>query len=271
MMRSFDYWINNMWKPSTLPGALFYGLIVLVGAWATGRFVHMIIHRYLDRAQADGSDATGIRFLGQFGKLLVYIAALLVYTHLIPALQKLGTAWLASVGVVSVVVGMAAQSTLSNLVAGISLVLYRPFRIGDRVQVSAPTGPEIGTVESIDLGYTTLETADGRRLVIPNSTIAGQASINLTRSHAQTAPLSVAFTIASGADIDQARKILLDVAKAVPKIATVAGCFVTGISSGGTVLTLSATPAAGADATQQKSDIMENAKSRFDTVGIKLA
>jgi small-conductance mechanosensitive channel len=271
MMHSFDYWINNVWKPSTLPGALFYGLIVLVGAWATGRFVHMIIHRYLDHAQADGSDATGIRFLGQFGKLLVYTAALLVYTHLIPALQKLGTAWLASVGVVSVVVGMAAQSTLSNLVAGISLVLYRPFRIGDRVQVSAPTGPEIGTVESIDLGYTTLETADGRRLVIPNSTIAGQASINLTRSHAQAAPLSVAFTIASGSDIDQARKILLDVAKAVPKIATVAGCFVTGISSGGTVLTLSATPAAGADATQQKSDIMENAKSRFDAADIKLA
>ncbi|HEY3915323.1 MAG TPA: mechanosensitive ion channel family protein [Verrucomicrobiae bacterium] len=268
-MKSLDYWINNVWKPSTLPGALFYGLLVLMGAWMMGRFVHLVIHRYLDQAEAEGADPTAIRFLGQFGKLLVYIAALLVYTHLIPALQKLGTAWLASVGVVSVVVGMAAQSTLSNLVAGISLVLYRPFRIGDRVQVSAPTGPEIGTIESIDLGYTTLETADGRRLVIPNSIIAGQASINLTRSHSQ-ARVTVSFTVASSSDLDLAKKILSEVAKETPKIGTMQGCFVTSVSSAGTVLTLNATSNNPGDVAQAKSDLMENAKKRFDAVGIKI-
>jgi small conductance mechanosensitive channel len=268
-MKSFDYWVNNLWNRSTLPGALSCGLLVLVGAWLLGRFVHLIIHRYLDVAQAEGSDPTGIRFLGQFGKLLVYIAALLVYTSLIPALEKLGTAWLASVGVVSVVVGMAAQSTLSNLVAGISLVLYRPFRIGDRVQVSAPTGPEIGTIESIDLGYTTLETADGRRLVIPNSTIAGQASINLTRSHSQ-AQVTVSFTVASSSDLDLAKKILSEVAKGTPKIGTMQGCFVTSVSSAGTVLTLTATSNNPGDVAQAKSDLMENAKKRFDEAGIKI-
>jgi small-conductance mechanosensitive channel len=201
---------------------------------------------------------------------MVYIIAFLCYCHLVPALQHLGTAWLASVGVVSVVVGLAAQSTLSNLISGISLVLYRPFRIGDRVQVAAPTGVEIGVVESIDLGYTRMRTADGRRLVIPNATIASQTSINLSLSQSK-APCGVAFTVAGGADIDRARKILLDVAKAVPKIASVDGCFVTGVSSQGTVLTLSASCADPGDATQIKSDLLENAKKQFDAAGIKLA
>jgi small-conductance mechanosensitive channel len=269
-MTTLNYWVDNLLEPKTLPGALFIGVLVLLGAWILGRFVHMVIHGYLDRAQADGADPTGIRFLGQFGKLLVYIIAVLVYAHLIPALQKFGTAGLASVGVVSVVVGMAAQSTLSNLVAGISLVLYRPFKIGDRVQVSGPNGAEIGTIESIDLGYTTLQTADGRRLVIPNSTIAGQASINLSQSHS-TPAISVAFSVASGTDIDAARKILLDVAKAVPKIAKVNGCFITGVSGGGTVLTLTATCVNPGDETEAKSDVMENTKTRFDAAGIKIA
>jgi small-conductance mechanosensitive channel len=185
-------------------------------------------------------------------------------------LQKLGTAWLASVGVVSVVVGLAAQSTLSNLVSGISLVLYRPVRIGDRVQVAAPTGTEIGIVQSIDLGYTTLRTADGRRLVIPNATIASQTSINLSLSQ-PILPCGVALTVAGGGDIGQARKIFLEVAWAIPKIAKVEGCFVTGVSSQGMVLTLTASCADPGDVTQIKSDLLENTKKQFDAAGIKLA
>ena len=57
-----------------------------------------------------------------------------------------GTALLAGVSVASIVVGLAAQNTLSNLVAGFSLLLYRPFHIGDRVQLGTPRGASIGTV-----------------------------------------------------------------------------------------------------------------------------
>jgi len=53
----------------------------------------------------------------------------------IPVLRQLGGVWLTSVGVVSVIVGIAAQSTLGNLISGVSLLLYRPFRLGDRLQV----------------------------------------------------------------------------------------------------------------------------------------
>ena len=78
------------------------------------------------------------------------------------------------------VLGLAAQNTLGNLIAGISLLLYRPFNLGDRLQVMAPTGLETGIVESLTLGYTLLKTDDNRRVVVPNSLMASQTAINLT-------------------------------------------------------------------------------------------
>jgi hypothetical protein len=82
---------------------------------------------------------------------------------------------------------LAAQNTLANLVAGISLLLYRPFNVGDRLQVMAPTGVETGQVESINLGYTVLMTDNKRRVVVPNSSMASQTHVNLTNSSAPAA------------------------------------------------------------------------------------
>jgi small conductance mechanosensitive channel len=62
---------------------------------------------------------------------------------------------------------------------GIALLLYRPFHIGDHVQVTAPSGLETGVVESLSLGYTKLRTADNRSIIVPNSVMAGQAVINV--------------------------------------------------------------------------------------------
>src|SRR5581483_1757058 len=95
-------------------------------------------------------------------------------------LRSLGTAFLTGVSIASVVIGLAAQNTLGNLIAGFSLVLYRPFQIGDRVQITAPTGLETGDVETLTLGYTVLRTFDNRRIVVPNSAMASQVMINLT-------------------------------------------------------------------------------------------
>ena len=156
--------------------------------------------------------------------------------HTIPALQALGTAWLASVGVVSVVLGLAAQNTLGNLIAGISLLLYRPFNLGDHVQVTAPTGLETGVVESLNLGYTILRTPDNRRVVIPNSAMASQTSVNLslTDSRAMCAvPIRISYT----ANVDHARKVLGELARQNPRCLEYIGCPV--IALGNRSVTLS--------------------------------
>ena len=261
---------SHLVNPGTDLGAVFYGLMTIVLAWLIGRAVNLAIHHYLDRVEKSGADPTGIRFLGKLARVGIYITALVFYAHLVPQLDKLGTALLAGVGVASVVIGLVAQSTLGNLIAGISLILYRPFKIGDRVQVSAPTGQETGVVISIDLGYTVLRTADQRFLVIPNSIIASQASLNLSLTPLRT-PCGVSLYVAAGGDVARARQILLDLARAHQKIAEVDGCFVTRVTGRGAILTLAAACADAGAAPGVKSDLLENARKQFEAAGIKLA
>lgn len=264
------YFLNNLFDPATFAGAAFYAAVLVVLAWIVGGILHLAISKYLDKAKAAGIDSTSVQFVGHLVRGLVYIAVFLVYAHLIPALQSLGTTWLASVGIVSVVIGLATQSTLSNLVAGISLILYRPFRVGDRIQVTTPAGPEIAVVENIDLGYTSLRTPDGRRIVLPNSIVTNQTNINFSRSNPHVL-LETTVILAQEADIDRARKILLDIAKGIPMITKINGCFVTGFSSQGIVLNFSTMCLDPGDVAQIKSDVLEKAKKQFDAAGIQIA
>ena len=168
--------------PKTLSGAIVYALVFLFLAWLFGRASHLAVQRLFIKDTHNRVDRTAVKFLAQLARFGVYIFAFISYAHLVPALEGLGTAWLASAGILSVIIGLAAQNTLGNLVAGISLLLYRPFNVGDHLQVTAPTGVETGFVESINLGYTILKTDDDRRVVVPNSLMASLTHINLTNS-----------------------------------------------------------------------------------------
>ena len=125
-------------------------------------------------------DRTAAPFIVQLLRVLIYIIAVLLYAHLIPELRGIGTALLAGASIASIVLGLAAQNTLGNLIAGMTLLLYRPFQVGDRLQVTAPTGLETGVVAVITLGYTILRTGDNRSIVVPNSLMANQVIVNLT-------------------------------------------------------------------------------------------
>jgi small conductance mechanosensitive channel len=109
----------------------------------------------------------------------VFLLCLVIFAHLVPALRAAGTALLASASVVGLVLGIAAQNTLGNLIAGVSIGLYRPFHIGDWLQVSVPGGVASGRVETLSLGRTVLRTEDNRRVVVPNSVMLNATTINL--------------------------------------------------------------------------------------------
>jgi small conductance mechanosensitive channel len=81
----------------------------------------------------------------------------------------------AAIGATGFVVGFALQNTLSNFAAGIMLLLYRPFDIGDAVTVAGGTA---GTVKEMTLVSTSLKTADGHTVVVPNSAIWGAVIVN---------------------------------------------------------------------------------------------
>jgi small-conductance mechanosensitive channel len=171
-------------------------------------------------------DRTTVNFLQQIGSALIWVIMLILYAHLIPQLRALGTALLAGAGVASVVLGLAAQSTLGNLVAGISMTIYRPFRLGDTLQIAAPTGTEIGVVDNISLGYTTIRVQDGRSVVLPNSVAASQTVINLSPGIGRWQQV-VAIRLSRDADIEAASKLARAAAAEVVGEAAVTSCFLT--------------------------------------------
>src|SRR5580658_7153278 len=193
----------SFFRPDSLIGALFYLVLFILIALVLSRALRAAVQAAMTRQGQ--IDRTTMSFLQQFGSALIWVMMLILYAHLIPMLRAMGTALLAGASVASVVLGLAAQSTLGNLVAGIAITLYRPFRLGDALQVAAPTGTEIGTVEQISLGYTTLRTFDGRRVVLPNSVAASQIAINLGGATAP-APLTIAIRVSRQTDLEAAQR-----------------------------------------------------------------
>ena len=261
--------LHHLFDPKTPLGALVYAVLLIVLAWLVGRLLALTINRVLSKPKHIPSDPTAIRFLGQLARAGVYVFAFLTYAHLVPALQSLGHAWLASVGVASVVIGLAAQSTLGNLISGISLLLYRPFNIGDSIQVNAPSGLETGVVESLNLGYTILRTPDFRRIVIPNNTMAGQTSVNLS-SGGNRLVCMVAFNLAPETDLEKARAAIMAQLKQQPKAREFVSCAVTAISNTSVTLTLKFWCDDFHDSAELKSDILEGVRKRFQAESIEL-
>jgi small conductance mechanosensitive channel len=221
--------------PDTLLGALLYlGLFILLGLLLS-RALRAALHAALIR---DGhADRTGISFVQQLAVVLIWVTLLILYAHLIPMLRAMGTAMLAGAGVASVVIGLAAQSTLGNLIAGISMTIYRPFRLGDTLQVTAPTGTEIGQVQLISLGYTTLLTFDGRLIVLPNSLAANQVVLNLSKTYV-AAHLSVTIRCARSVDPQKVSELAQQAAGEILGTQAVDGCYLTQIDASGAVFDL---------------------------------
>jgi small-conductance mechanosensitive channel len=173
---------HDFFNPHTSIGAVSLGVLFLLAAIALAGFVR----RGARRLKPHLSDVTGLAFASAFGQVFVYLVALIFYAHLIPDLRAVGTALLAGAGVVSVVFGLAAQSTLSNVVAGFSLVLYRPIRVGDHVQLNTPKGLVTATVEAISLGYTILLDADNDQIFVPNSVMMSTIVIRMKENGGET-------------------------------------------------------------------------------------
>ena len=252
--------------PDSLIGALVYLLVAVLIAHLLSRALRIAVSGALRRQTH--LDRTTVMFLQQFGVAVIWVVMLILYAHLIPVLRSLGTALLTGASIASVVIGLAAQSTLGNLVAGVAITLYRPFRLGDRLQVSAPTGTEVGNVETLSLGYTTLRTDDGRFVVLPNSIAASQVTINLSASQAHTpAPLTIAIRVSRETDIEGARQAALQTANDVVGASAVAGCFVTRMDVIGTTLELRVrSPAAERDSVRSK--LLEQLAQRFAASGL---
>jgi len=145
--------------------------------------------------------------VSKVGKVfLVLVALITVFQHFQINVASL----VVSLGVGSLAVGLAAQDTLSNMFAGFTLLVDRPFRVGERVRLS--TG-ETGDVLTIGIRATQIKTLEEAILIVPNSILIKERVVNLSRPGRSIAA-SVEVAIAYGSDLERVKQVLLAAAQA---------------------------------------------------------
>jgi small-conductance mechanosensitive channel len=196
-----------------LDDAIFTIAVALVGLGAV-RAYGILLAWYSTETRL--SAETGIT--REFGPLLnklgtifvVVVATIAILQHFSVNVESL----VVSLGVGSLAVGLAAQDTLANMFAGFTLMLDRPFRLGDRIQLS--TG-EVGDVEAIGMRATRLKTTDDTVLIIPNSVLVKDRVVNQSRpSRHLTTRLEVG--VAFGTDLATVKRVLVEAALACERV-----------------------------------------------------
>lgn len=195
---------------------LYLALFVVLMATPIKNFL-LIILNYLEQKWADKTDTKidNIVFdlLNRFSGAIVYAVAVVL------ALDIMGInvmPFVAGAGVLGVAIGFAAKDTLSNLIAGILLIIDRPFEIGDRIEVwSAPKGSASwGDVTDIGLRATKIKTTDNIIIVIPNNEIMKRDIVNYTLS-STSIRVRINIGVAYDTDIEMAKTLILNVASDV--------------------------------------------------------
>ena len=172
-------------------------LIIVACGLIAARWLGNVVQRWLTRKELEPPVRS----------LIVRVVQLLVLAFtLVMALEKFGVniaALVAGIGVAGVGVGLAMQGVLGNLVAGLTIIFTKPFRIGDFVELVGVDG----RVDTIELFSTTLVHADLSRVVIPNRKIVGE----ILHNYGTIRQLDLKVGVAYGTDLDRALSIIRDV------------------------------------------------------------
>lgn len=265
--------ISTAVETSALPVVGFITGVVIT--YIIAYIVNLVILRYQSviknrQKQMNTAITFGRRILmGIIGLVGVSATAFAAFPSASGAVASL----LVAAGFTSIVVGLAAQSSLSNLIAGMVISTSQPFRVGDALSYAN----EWAWVEDIKLTFTILKTWDNRRLVVPNQMFLNSTMINY--DYGDSAKLCVVYvTITYESDMDKAINILKEIAKAHPDFMPSGNLpvvhvmdFTDGRSLDGVYLRLLSQAKDQPTNFQMSKDILYEIKKRFDANGIQLA
>jgi small conductance mechanosensitive channel len=184
-------------------------VILLIGLWLSGR-ANVLVVRMIGRTPH--FDPMLESFFGSLARYLVLTVTVLA------VLSEFGiqtTSIVAVLGAASLAVGLALQGTLSNLAAGVMLLIFRPFRIGQKVQIG---GNAVGTVKELSLFWTELVTEDRVQIIVPNGGVWGQPLRNFSVYPAPPRAGEVRFPVADGTELEPAVEKVRAVVEAQPRV-----------------------------------------------------
>lgn len=233
-------------------------LILIVGLWLA-RKLRPVLKDFLLKRNLDP-------MLASFVTSIVHI--LFVVFVVIAALGKLGvqtTSLVAIVGAAGLAVGLSLQSSLSSFAAGVMIIGFRPFKVGDFIEA----GGTSGVVEGIQIFSTQLRTGDNKTVIVPNASIIGSNIINY--SARDTRRVDMVFGIGYNDDLQKARQILQEILDADERILDdPAPVIAVGELADSSVNLIVRPWTSTDDYWQVYWDLNEKVKQRFDEEGINI-
>ena len=170
--------------------------VVIIVGFKLAKIVSNVLEKSMDKAKMD----EGLRsFLKSIIKYLIKIIVLITAASVMEIPM---TTFIALLSAAGLAVGLALKDSLSNFAAGVMILVSKPFLVGDFIE----TQGYMGTVKQIQLLYTIMNTPDNRRVMIPNSEVAGSKLINFTAE--ETRRVDMTFGVSYSDDIYKVKEIL---------------------------------------------------------------
>lgn len=202
------------------------------------------------------------------GAIILLIGVTIVVFAVFPEARGVTASLFVAAGFVSIVIGLAAQSSLSNLMSGMLIAFSQPFRLGDAVVFKG----DFGFIEDIKLMHTVIRTWDNRRLVVPNGMFQSEVVLNYTAiDSTMLAPVFVQVSYES--DLEKAMEIMVDVAKRHPQcmpIGDLPNAVVMEFADSGIKLRLLSRAKDQPTAFMMIRDLLFQIKKEFDANGIEI-
>ena len=241
--------------------AIAAGLVLLVTI-VVARLVDRTIGRRLQRRP---ETLTVYRVVRRSALAVVIGVGVLSALLVVPEVRAVAGSILASSAVIALVVGLAAQSTLANFVAGILVAFTQPLRLGDSVSVAGASG----TVHQIGLTYTVIRAGDGARYYVPNAKLASDTIRNATIAGAEHL-VTVKVSVPLSADLERMLEILLEEAGRLPddEIVRQPNVYVSQVDPNEAVLTVEAAARTAAQATTLASSLRRAVVDRLKAEGV---
>lgn len=196
--------INEILKLDSAWSISVYVIAVLLASWMFSRLMRLVIISYLKRSKSGKYKNTSLQFLKNSIKFFIVLIALFYIIMTVPSLRSKATLIFSGAGILAAIIGFAAQAALSNLIAGVFIVVFKPFRVGDYIKLDEE---RIGIVQDITLRHTVINNFENKRLIIPNSIISTESVLNHTIEDSHILSFNN-FKLGLFADLDLAKRII---------------------------------------------------------------
>ena len=188
-------------------------LIIVLGAFTTSRLIRWVIDKFI-KASAEHLkiDSTQFKFLKNAVSYIIWITAFILIIYSIPELKTIAVGLFAGAGILAIIVGFAGQQAFANIISGIFIIIFKPFRVGDIIRMGDNF---FGTVEDITLRHTVILNFENKRIIIPNSVISNETLVNDSIDDAKICRW-IEFGISYDSDVEKAIKIIQEEAEKHP-------------------------------------------------------